>query len=442
MAIARALIIDDEEDIRELLAITLNRMDISTEVAADIRSAKKLLTLYHFDVCLTDMRLPDGDGLVLLKKLQDTQPELPVIVITAHGNTSLAVKAMKQGAFDFLSKPIDLKGLRQIVTHSLKVNQPQPSKPSELKLLGDSAVMQGIRTKIKKIACSQVPVYIKGESGVGKELVARSIHDQSSREGDFIAVNCGAIPAELMESEFFGHKKGSFTGAHDDKVGLFQAAEGGTLFLDELADLPLLLQVKLLRALQEKKIRPIGYAQEINIDIRLLSATHKDLNQLVQQGEFRQDLYYRVNVIELEVPPLRQRREDISPLCDYFLTEIAANNQIEPVPLSDEALNVLMHYPFLGNVRELVNILERAVALYEGEHITPEDLNLPTEIDSRLDVKTYQSATRSLEDYLNAIEKKVISQALNDNQGNEVTTAEQLGLSNRSLAYRLKKLGL
>jgi two-component system response regulator PilR (NtrC family) len=332
---AQALIIDDEADIRELLEITLNRMDIETKTAENLSSAQVLLKEQTFNLCLTDMRLPDGDGLDLLSVIQAEFPQLPVIVITAHGSAEAAVKAMKQGAFDFLSKPVDLKVLRQLVRNALKANfSPTQDRRSRNTLLGESEAMCQIRAKISKIARSQAPVYIKGESGSGKELVASLIHKKSARsDAPFIAVNCGAIPAELMESEFFGHKKGSFTGANGDKQGLFQAAEGGTLFLDEVADLPLVLQVKLLRAIQEKKVRAIGSQQEEAVDVRLLSATHKDLAQLVQEGIFRQDLYYRINVIELNVPALRNRKEDIIQLSEFFLSKIARNNQFSALKI-------------------------------------------------------------------------------------------------------------
>ncbi len=441
---AQALIIDDEVDILELLEITLNRMDIETMTAENTHDAHALLQEKEFDICLTDMRLPDGDGLELLLTIQETLPKLPTIVITAHGSTDLAVKAMKHGAFDFLTKPVDLKVLRQLVKNALKASfSPTLDRRSRHLLLGDSDVMRDIRSKINKIARSQAPVYIKGESGSGKELVARVIHKQSSRsEEPFIAVNCGAIPQELMESEFFGHKKGSFTGATADKIGLFQAAKGGTLFLDEVADLPLVLQVKLLRAIQEKKIRTVGGHHEESVDVRILSATHQNLAQLVQEGKFRQDLYYRINVIELAVPALRQRIKDIPLLCEHFLEKISKNNQLSKVKLSTNALKALKHYSFPGNVRELENILERAVALYEGDTITEQDLNLTSEKPQAIESGNLGSIMGSLEDYLEDIEKQAISDALEQNKWNRTATARQLGMSFRSLRYRLKKLGL
>jgi len=441
---ALALIVDDEADIRELLEITLNRMGVDTCVAENMTTAQAQLKNNRFNICLTDMRLPDGDGLQLLQEIQQTQSILPVIVITAHGNTDIAVQAMKQGAFDFLSKPVDLKGLRVLVTNALKSSfPPKQDRRSRTILLGESEVMRDIRAKINKIARSQAPVYIRGESGSGKELVARLIHKQSARaEAPFIAVNCGAIPYELMESEFFGHKKGSFTGATADKEGLFQAAKGGTLFLDEVADLPLILQVKLLRAIQEKRVRPIGTQQEISVDIRLLSATHQDLAKCVQEGQFRQDLYYRINVIELSVPSLRDRIEDIDDLCQFFIQKITAANGLAPVTLANCAIKALKQYNFPGNVRELENILERAVAMYEGQQIIAQDLNLVQTAKPLSETDTYTPAMGSLEDYLIDIEKQVISEALEQNKWNRTATAKQLRMSFRSLRYRLKKLGL
>jgi len=441
---AQALIIDDEADIRELLEITLNRMDIETKTAESLSSAHVLLTKQSFNICLTDMRLPDGDGLELLSSIQAAFPKLPVIVITAHGSAEAAVKAMKQGAFDFLSKPVDLKVLRQLISNALKTNfSPKQDRRSRDTLLGESEAMCQVRAKISKIARSQAPVYIQGESGSGKELVASLIHKQSARsEAPFIAVNCGAIPAELMESEFFGHRKGSFTGANGDKQGLFQAAEGGTLFLDEVADLPLVLQVKLLRAIQEKKVRAIGSQQEEAVDVRLLSATHKDLAKLVQEGAFRQDLYYRLNVIELNVPALRNRNADIAQLSEFFLSKIANANQFSALKFSSGALKALKQYKFPGNVRELENILERAVALHDGEVITEQDLDLHSAVTQLPDPGTYNPIMGSLEDYLEDIEKQAISEALEQNKWNRTATAKQLGMSFRSLRYRLKKLGL
>lgn len=449
------LIIDDEPDIRELLEITLNRMDIQTICAENIESAKRLLAQHSFDLCLTDMKLPDGNGLDLVDYIQKSDAPIPVAVITAHGNINTAIKAMKKGAFDFLSKPIDLIVLRQLVNNALELTQQSQSKKERRTrhlLLGDSEVMRKIRTKIEKVSKSQAPVYISGESGSGKELVAKLIHQRSPRHAEpFVAVNCGAIPQELMESEFFGHKKGSFTGATTDKIGLFQAADGGTLFLDEVADLPLALQVKLLRVIQEKKVRPIGEQKEIAVNVRLLSATHKNLAKMVEKGDFRQDLFYRINVIDLVAPPLRDRTSDIPELTNHLLEKLAIeNNQAQP-KLTKAALAALTEYSFPGNVRELENILERALALYDGNSIEVEDLNLSkntyseqSKVDNvaKIDKFDYDPAEISLEDYLEETEKEAISRALEENRWNKTETAKQLGLSFRSLRYRLKKLGL
>ncbi len=440
-----ALIIDDEPDIRELLEITLDRMNVQTFSAEDIKSAKKLLTEHSFDLCLTDMKLPDGDGLDLVDYIQYSEKPMPVAVITAFGSMDIAIKAMKKGAFDFLSKPVDLKVLRQLISNALELSAPTQIKKERRTrhlILGDSQLMRDIRTKIDKVAKSQAPIFISGESGTGKELVAQLIHQQSPRnDKPFVAINCGAIPQELMESEFFGHTKGSFTGAAADKKGLFQAADGGTLFLDEVADLPLALQVKLLRAIQEKKVRPVGGQQEIATNIRLLSATHKDLNEMVEKGEFRQDLYYRINVIGLVTPPLRDRAMDIPDLVDFLLVRLAAKNNQQCPTLTKEAIEGLKQYPFPGNVRELENTLERALALFDGNTITLEDLNLPSSTELP-QAETFNASENSLDDYLEEIEKKALSNALEENRWNKTETAKHLGLSFRSLRYRLKKLGL
>ena len=439
------LVVDDEPDIRELLEITLDRMNVEAVCAENIKQAKKLLSEQSFDLCLTDMKLPDGNGLDLVESIQQSDRQIPIAVITAFGSMDIAVKAMKKGAFDFLSKPVDLGALRQIVSNALELSSPrQKNKERRTRniLLGESELMCQVRSKIEKVARSQAPVYISGESGSGKELVARLIHQQSPKsDAPFIAVNCGSIPQELMESEFFGHKKGSFTGAVSDKQGLFQAASGGTLFLDEIADLPLSLQVKLLRAIQEKKIRPVGGHEEITVDVRILSATHKDLAKMVQQGDFRQDLYYRLNVIEMVLPPLRQRAPDIPQLAEALLTKLANNNGIDAPAISDEALKALSQYAFPGNVRELENILERALALHEGDIIHLDDLNLPV-TSSLPDNEEYDPSTQNLEAYLEEIEKKALTQALEQNRWNKTEAAKQLGLSFRSFRYRLKKLGL
>ncbi len=441
-----ALIVDDETDLLELMALTLARMEIKTCTATSLEDAKRWLGRKPFQLCLTDMRLPDGDGLELVAYIQDHFPSLPVAVITAYGNMEAAVKALKSGAYDFVSKPVDLKILRKLVIAALKLNQDTGrDRRSRDTLLGESQAMRDIRAKIVKLARTQTPVFIYGESGTGKELVARLIHAKSPRaDKPFVAVNCGAIPTELMESEFFGHRKGSFSGAVADKIGLFQAADGGTLFLDEVADLPLQLQVKLLRAIQEKTVRPVGAEQEIPIDVRILSATHKDLKQLVAEGQFRQDLFYRINVIELEIPPLRQRREDIPLLAERFLDRLTQTNGLERLTLSPRALEALCRYPFPGNVRELENILERAAALCEGETIDVDDLALPGPTKPLIPSSQEEIPVGefSLEEYLMQIERRAILDALKKTRWNRTAAAQKLGLTFRSLRYRLKKLGI
>ena len=446
---SHALIVDDEPDIRELLELTLGRMNIETQAAADLGEARELLSQYKFDLCLTDMKLPDGNGVELVEHIQTNYPKTPVAVITAHGNMEWAIKALKAGAFDFVSKPVDLQILRNLVNTALKVSEshPQLDRRSREELLGDSPLMQQTRSTIAKVARSQAPVYVSGESGTGKELVARLIHSKGPRANHpFIPVNCGAIPDELMESEFFGHKKGSFTGAMADKPGLFQAADGGTLFLDEVADLPLHMQVKLLRAIQEKAIRPVGEANEQSVDVRILSATHKDLGQLVEEGKFRQDLFYRINVIQLPVPALRERIEDIPVLTEHALQKLAKQMKLEKPVLSPEAMDSLSQYPFPGNVRELENILERAMTLCENNTIQAQDLHLPEQSLGANQIPPMPGPLDSgqihLEDHLGEIEKHEILKALEQTRHNKTAAAKLLGLSFRALRYRLKKLGL
>jgi two-component system, NtrC family, response regulator PilR len=370
MSQAIALVIDDEPDICELLTLTLARMDIDTVTAGDVGGAKALLGERHFDLCLTDMRLPDGDGLELVEWLQRHAPEIPVAVITAHGNVETAVQALKLGAFDFISKPLDLHNLRNVVENALKVDA--VTEPGKSPLLGDSSAMRELREMVDRVARSQAPVHISGESGTGKELVARLIHDSGPRaDGPFVPVNCGAIPAELMESEFFGHRKGSFTGAISNKTGLVQSAEGGTLFLDEIADLPLAMQVKLLRVIQEKTVRPVGASDEETVNARILSATHKNLSDMVAGGEFREDLYYRINVIELHVPALRDRGDDVVMLAGHIMKRLSAS-----ASLDQGAKSTLLSYDFPGNVRELENMLERAVTLCASGTIGETDLHM------------------------------------------------------------------
>lgn len=441
----KVLIVDDEPDIRELLEITLGRMKLDTFSAKNVKDAKDLLARESFDLCLTDMRLPDGSGLDLVQYIQQKYPNIPVAMITAFGSLDTAIQALKAGAFDYLTKPVDLPRLRELVSTALRLSSsaPAPIKVADHRLLGDSPPMRTLRAQIGKLARSQAPVYISGESGSGKELVARLIHEQGPRaDRPFIPVNCGAIPSELMESEFFGHKKGSFTGAIEDKQGLFQAAQGGTLFLDEVADLPLAMQVKLLRAIQEKAVRPVGGQQEVALDVRILSATHKDLAAEVAADRFRQDLFYRLNVIELRVPPLRERREDIAELCSTILKRLAKESQQDLAQLTDDALAKLKSYRFPGNVRELENMLERAYTLCEDNLIKPSDLRLADTSQSSSTGETSLANISNLEDYLEEIERKLIMQALEETRWNRTAAAERLGLSFRSMRYRLKKLGI
>lgn len=441
------LIVDDEPDIRELLELTLGRMNVDTKAVANITDAKDLLKDHPFNMCLTDMKLPDGNGIDLVEHMQSNYPDTPVAVITAHGNMELAIKALKAGAFDFVSKPVDLQMLRNLVNTALKVSQayPKMDRRSRDILLGESPAMKKTRATIAKVARSQAPVYISGESGSGKELVARLIHAKGPRASEpFVPVNCGAIPSELMESEFFGHKKGSFTGATSDKAGLFQAADGGTLFFDEVADLPLHMQVKLLRAIQEKAVRPVGASKEISIDVRILSATHKDLETLVEEGQFRQDLFYRINVIEVDVPPLRERTEDIEQLTEQILSRLTAEPELVKPKISVEAIQALKQYSFAGNVRELENILERALALCENNAIKTDDLRLPKEKKAEIAVETNIAVGDgiSLEARLGNIEREAILQALEQTNHNKTAAAKLLGMSFRALRYRLKKLDL
>lgn len=440
----KILIVDDEPDIRELLEITLGRMKLDTFSARNLAEAQALLARETFDLCLTDMRLPDGTGLALVQHIQQRYAQVPVAMITAYGSLETAINALKAGAFDFLTKPVDLTRLRELVTSALSLPAPGgASSAIDRRLLGDSLPMRSLRKQIDKLARSQAPVYISGESGSGKELVARLIHDQGPRASrPFVPVNCGAIPSELMESEFFGHRKGSFSGAIEDKPGLFQAAQGGTLFLDEVADLPLAMQVKLLRAIQEKAVRSIGGQQETVVDVRILCATHKDLDTEVAAERFRQDLYYRLNVIELRVPPLRERRDDIELLANNMLKRLATSTGQPAAKLHPQALDALKSYRFPGNVRELENMLERAHTLCENKQIEASDLRL-TEGNCNPDGDVPDlTQIDNLEAYLENVERKLILQALKETRWNRTAAAQRLNLSFRSMRYRLKKLGL
>ena len=463
----RALIVDDEPDIRELLEITLGRMNVDTSSAPDLATARSLLEKERFDLCLTDMHLPDGNGLELVNHIAQSVPDLPVAVITAFGNMDTAISALKAGAFDFVQKPVDLDQLRKLVDTALRVTPiTETSVEAATRLTGNSATMQRLREQIAKLARSQAPIYVSGESGSGKEVAARLIHEQGPRASHpFIPVNCGAIPSELMESEFFGHVKGSFTGAVADKEGLFQAAAGGTLFLDEVADLPLSMQVKLLRAIQEKAIRAVGAATEESIDVRILSATHKDLSREVAEDRFRQDLYYRLNVIELAMPSLRERPADIEELTGQILARLAAEYSGNVPEISAAALGALQGYDFPGNVRELENVLERAFTLCEIAKIEATDLQLGSSNleethatatpaatgDKSADTDSPQATAslptalapgQSLEEFLEEIERKLIVNALEATRWNKTAAAKELGITFRALRYRLKKLDL
>ena len=440
MSKPRILIVDDEPDLVELIELTLSRMDLPSAAAYTLTDARRQLQSGGFELCLCDMRLPDGDGLDLLEWAQQHTPTLPLAIITAHGNVETAVRALKSGAFDFVSKPLDLGELRRLVMRALKISDTpaaSSNRPRGPLLLGDSPPMQHLRGMIARVSRSQAPVHIAGESGTGKELVARLIHQSGPRaEGPFTAVNCGAIPSELMESEFFGHKRGSFTGAVSDSRGLLQASEGGTLFLDEVADLPLHMQVKLLRVIQEKSVRPIGESQEVPLDVRVLSATHRDLRALVAEGRFREDLYYRINVIELKVPPLRERTTDIKELAEHLLARLAQRAGIPAPALTAAALQGLQAHGFPGNVRELENILERAFTLSDGKQIDADDLLL------RADNSDDEDSGDALDEQLSSVERDAIVRALQQSRYNKTAAAKLLGISFRTLRYRIKKLGI
>jgi two-component system response regulator PilR (NtrC family) len=448
---SRVLIVDDEADIRELLSLTLQRMGLDTDCAAGEFEATQLMQKHGYDLCLTDMRLPDGDGLKLLEHVGQNYASTPVAVITAHGSAENAVAALKAGAFDYLAKPVSLSQLRALVRSALKLpraNQPRKSDDKELEtgsfpvLLGDSALMQQTRQMIDKLARSQAPIHISGESGCGKELAARSMHLKGPRsEAPFVPVNCGAIPENLMESEFFGYKKGAFTGADQDREGFFQAANGGTLFLDEVADLPIQMQVKLLRAIQEKKVRKVGSTGEENVDVRIISATHRHLGDAVKDGKFRQDLYYRLNVIELRMPALREMRDDIAGLAREILRKSVGEDGSAAVPvLSDAAVAALRDYQFPGNVRELENILERALALCAGDQIEIGDLQLIAPAAG--DAAPVDRSGLPLQEHLDSVEKEAILKALEQTRFNRTAAAKLLGITFRALRYRMERLGI
>ncbi len=437
---ATVLVVDDEADIRELLELTLLRMGLAVESAASVAEAHALLEAKEFDLCLTDMRLPDGEGLDLVRHIGEHCNDLPVAVITAYGSAENAVAALKAGAFDYLSKPVSLEDLRTLVKSALKLPQRvSGAKPARHRLLGESPAIEQAREMIYKLARSQAPIYISGESGSGKELAARLIHEQGVRnDRQFVAVNCGAIPENLMESEFFGYKKGAFTGAEADRDGFFQVAHGGTLFLDEVADLPLAMQVKLLRAIQEKRVRKVGATAEDPVDVRMICATHQNLTALVEAGKFRQDLYFRLNVIELKMPSLKECREDIPVLAESVLARLGGPDGHAP-RLSKAAHADLAAYDFPGNVRELENILERAVALCSGDEIQPNDLRLtPT----RQADEAPPGGKWPLPDYLDRVEREAILEALGKTRFNRTAAARLLGITFRALRYRMERLGI
>jgi two-component system response regulator PilR (NtrC family) len=487
------LVVDDEPDLVELVSLTLERMGLEASSAGDLATARSMLKAGSFGLCLTDMRLPDGDGLDLVAWIQENRPALPVAVITAHGNVEAAVRALKLGAFDFVSKPLDLAVLRGIVGKAMQLSEaggsPARNGRGAGTLIGDSPAMHALRDLIQRVARSQAPVYVAGESGVGKELVARLIHSLGPRrDAPFVPVNCGAIPSELIESELFGHRKGSFTGAQADRVGLVQSAEGGTLFLDEVADLPLHLQVKLLRVLQEKAIRRVGDTAETPVDVRVVSATHRNLAELVEQGKFREDLYYRINVIELRVPPLRERLDDLPDLVAAILARLGKRLGTAPVELTDAAMERLREYPFPGNVRELENVLERAVTLCDGTRIEAGDIKLrdlsrrsasgstgvyrqlpgsvpdtpppaapavavspgePTTSHAPAPDRAPAPEERApaglsgpLDSQVEELERAAIVRALEQTRYNRTAAARLLGMTFRALRYRIKKLGI
>ena len=463
------LLVDDEPDILQLLEIALARMNLNTLSAKTLTEAMQLLEHNEPDLCLTDMKLPDGNGLQLVEHVQQLEKELPVAVITAHGSVEAAIDALKLGAFDFVSKPVALDKLRELVGHALNLKRTDAlgdSLGSSRDLIGKSPATERLREKIAKVARTQAPIHVHGESGAGKEVVARLIHQSSARQsGPFIAINCGAIPPELVESELFGHLKGSFTGAMHAKQGLFQAADGGTLLLDEIADLPLATQVKLLRVLQEKAVRPVGSESEVGVDVRLISATHKRLNQEVAAGRFRDDLFYRINVIDIAVPALKDRREDVPDLAIHLLEKIAEENGTSPKSLSAEAMAHLTQADFPGNVRQLENVLARAAALADTDEIqiddleimasastvthtaevnpdTNENLNIPATSIGNQNITTLDAVGGDLEGHMDSIEREILQNAMTEYRWNKTAAAKALGVSFRSLRYRLKKLGL
>lgn len=441
---SRVLVVDDEADIRELLDMTLARMGLAADCVGSVAEARRLLGgPDRYRLCLTDMRLPDGEGLELVQYIGEQSPDLPVAVITAHGSLENAVSALKAGAFDYLSKPVSLDQLRALVRTAIDLPTPcsLPSRKSGHSLLGSSPALAQVRSLIERVARSQAPVYISGESGSGKELAARLIHEQGTRAGQgFVGVNCGAIPENLMESEFFGYRKGAFTGADQDREGFFHVANGGTLFLDEVAELPLAMQVKLLRAIQEKRVRRVGATAEEAVDVRIICATHQDLRALVEQGRFRQDLFYRLNVIEIRMPSLRECSDDIPLLAEQIVARQAHDAGRAAPRIEPAALKALQAYPFPGNVRELENVLERALALLAGEVITADDLQLAP--GSAQAIEAPPTGHVPLQDCLDQVERQAILEALQKTRFNRTAAARLLGVTFRSLRYRMERLGL
>lgn len=439
--LSRILVVDDEADIRELIELTISRMGLQAVCAGSVAEARKALDETSFQLCLTDMRLPDGEGLEIVRYIGERHARVPVAVMTAYGSTENAVAALKAGAFDYLAKPVGLEQLRALVKGALRLPESLAEDTAGQTLVGTSPCMQQVRVMIEKMARSQAPIYISGESGSGKELAARSVHARGARaNGPFVPVNCGAIPENLMESEFFGYRKGAFTGADSERDGFFHAANGGTLFLDEVADLPLPMQVKLLRAIQEKKVRKVGAVAEEPVDVRIICATHRNLRECVEQGNFRQDLYYRLNVIELRMPPLRERAEDIPVLADLILKRLVGEHY---VPLAEDAMAALTQYSFPGNVRELENILERATALCAGDVVAREDLHLDMDELDALGGETVPGrGGETLDEYLNRVERQAILDVLQRTDGNRTAAARMLGITFRSMRYRLERLGI
>ena len=448
----RVLVVDDEPDIRELLELTLAKMGLGVDSAESIAEAKERLRATRYQLCLTDMRLADGEGLELVRHIAGMAGDLPVAVITAYGSAENAVAALKAGAFDYVSKPVGLDQLRTLVRSALSLPERNAAAPSGQELLGESAPMREVRDLIAKLARTLAPVYITGESGSGKELAARLIHLGGAQRGQaFVPVNCGAIPESLMESELFGYRKGAFTGANQDREGFFQAAHGGTLFLDEVAELPLHMQVLLLRAIQEKRVRKVGATQEDPVDVRVISATHQNLAALAEAGRFRRDLYYRLNVIELKMPPLRECREDVKLIAQTMLERLARQSGAEPARLSSQALQELEAYDFPGNVRELENILERAVALSSEPEIKPDDLRLHPLADKDEAAQAQAAAAGNVAEgalgsplpaYLDRVERESILAALAKTGFNRTAAAKLLGVTFRTLRYRMQRLGI